>query len=153
MNVRRATPDDHVAVMRVLEGALLEVDAATVRERIEHEAVWVAAVGANGDGTDDDSSERVVGALVVDVPERHGVAPRPEEIRPNRRHVEAIAVTRQRRGQGVGRALVEGCIEATDCDRLSAEFRADVEPFYRALGFDVDEQEAGRHWGELRVGR
>ncbi|MWG34418.1 GNAT family N-acetyltransferase [Halomarina oriensis] len=134
--------------MRVLEGALLEVDAATVRERIERGAVWVAVVGER-----EDSSERVVGALLLDTPDREGVAPRPEEVRPDRRHVEAVAVTHQRRGRGIGRALVEGCVEETGCDRLTAEFRAEVEPFYEALGFDVDELDEGRRWGELRVGR
>jgi GNAT superfamily N-acetyltransferase len=145
--VRLATPDDHVAVVRVLEGALLDVDAATVRERIDREAVWVATVAP------DEAAERVVGALVLDTPDREGVAPRPEEVRPDRRHVEAVAVTRRRRGQGVGRALVEACVETTGCDRLTAEFRAAVDPFYAALGFDLDELDDDRRWGELRVGR
>jgi GNAT superfamily N-acetyltransferase len=165
VTVRRATPADHVDAMRVLEGALLDVESATVRERIDRGAVWVATV-APGDRDDDPKSAgpnavddgegapgRVVGALVLDAPDREGVAPRPEEVRPERRHVEAVAVTRRRRGRGVGRALVAACVEATALDRLSAEFRADVEPFYAALGFDIEALDDGRRRGELRVGR
>ena len=148
LRVRLARPNDHVAAMRVLDGALLDVDAATLRGRIDREAVWVAEV----DGSDG-SAARVVGALVLDTPEREGVAPRPEEVRPDRRHVEAIAVTRRRRGRGVGRALVEACVDRTGCDRLTAEFREDVTPFYAALGFEVETLGDGRRWGELRVGR
>nr|WP_305794488.1 GNAT family N-acetyltransferase [Halomarina rubra] len=138
--------------MRVLEGALLEVEASTVREGIDREAVWVAVVESSDGGSPDD---RVVGALVLDTPAREGVAPRPEEVRPDSRHVEAVAVTRQRRGRGVGRMLVETALEETGCDRLTAEFRPDVEPFYAALGFDVETVpgDEERRWGELRTGR
>ena len=148
--VRLARPDDHVAAMRVLDGSLLDVDAATVRERIGRDAVLVAIAETNGV---DDAAERVVGVLVLDAPEREGVAPRPEEVRPDSRHVDAIAVTRRRREQGVGRALVETAVERVDCDRLTAEFRTEVAPFYEALGFRVDPLTDGRRWGELRVGR
>lgn len=169
VRVRLAHHDDHVDAMRVLDGSLLDTDAATVRERIEHEAVLVAVVGddgsenggggSDGDGSDGDGSDedgptdRVVGALVLDAPEREGVAPRPEEVRPDTRHVDAIAVARRRRERGVGRALVEAAVERVGCDRLTAEFRPEVAPFYEALGFRIDPLTDGRRWGELRVGR
>ncbi|MFC5971759.1 GNAT family N-acetyltransferase [Halomarina salina] len=151
VRVRFARPDDHVAAMRVLDGSLLDTDAGTVRERIERAAVLVATVGLAG--SPDDATARVVGVLVLDTPEREGIAPRPEEVRPDTRHVEAIAVTRRRREGGIGRALVEAAVERVDCDRLTAEFRAEVAPFYESLGFDVDPLTDGRRRGVLRVGR
>ena len=151
VRVRLARPDDHVDAMRVLDGSLLDTDAATVRERIDRGAVLVAVVDAADSAGD--STDRVVGVLVLDAPERDGIAPRPEEVRPDTRHVDAIAVARRRRERGVGRALVEAAVERVGCDRLTAEFRPEVAPFYEALGFRIDPLTDGRRWGELRVGR
>lgn len=117
--VRRATPDDHVAVLRVIEGALLEVDAGRVRERIDAGEVLVAVAG---DGV---AGDRVVGALV-----RDGA------------HVVAVAVRRRRRRQGIGRALVERALAATG--RLTATFDPRVRGFYEALGFEVSAADGGR---------
>lgn len=51
-------------------------------------------------------------------------------------HVDAVAVRRSRRGQGIGTALVEAA--ATRRERLVAEFREEVRPFYESLGFEVE---------------
>ena len=115
--VRHGHEGDLLAVLRVLEGAMLEVGANQVRRRTESEEVLVATV-----------DNRVVGALVRDGD-----------------HVEAIAVHPQRRGTGVGRALIEAALDETG--HLSAEFREDVRPFYESLGFDIDVGEE-RLWGE-----
>jgi GNAT superfamily N-acetyltransferase len=114
VSVRRATPDDRVGALRVIEGALLDVDAARVRERIDAGEVLVA-VGETG---------TVVGALVRDG-----------------ERVVAVAVARRRRRQGIGRALVGRALAATG--RLTATFAPRVRGFYAALGFDVEPLPAG----------
>jgi len=106
--VRAATPEDHLDVMRILDGAMLDVDAATVRDRIGTGEVSVATL-----------DDRVVGALVRDGD-----------------RVTAVATRKRRRGQGVGTALVSAA--AADRDRLVAEFDPRVRPFYESLGFDIE---------------
>lgn len=112
--VRRATPDDRVAVLRVVEGALLDVDADRVREGIAAGEVLVAVAGT---GT-------VVGALVRDG-----------------EHLLAVAVRRRRRRRGIGRALVERALGTTG--RLTAAFGPRVRGFYEALGFEVGPRSSG----------
>ena len=121
MMVREATPGDLTAVMNVLDGANLAIDADTVARRIENDTVLVAGDGA-----------RPVGALVA-IPRRDGA------------HIEAIAVRRRRRDQGVGTALVERA--ATQWGRLTATFDPPVREFYDSLSFDV-ESRGERYWGE-----
>lgn len=121
MTVREATTDDLPSVMNVLDGANLAVGANTVARRIEGDTVLLA-----GDGG------RPLGALVA-IPRRNGA------------HVEAIAVRRRRRGQGIGTALVETA--ASRWGRLTATFDPRVRDFYTALSFDV-EPRGERYWGE-----
>ena len=123
VDVRPAAEDDLPAVMNVLDAAMLDVDAAAVRERIaggEHcGSVLVAVAG-----------ERVLGACVVSTSGGEGG------------HVEAIAIRPGRRGQRIGSALVEA---ATDrCGPLTADFDEDVRPFYESLGFEVERTGEGR---------
>jgi sulfur carrier protein ThiS/GNAT superfamily N-acetyltransferase len=108
VRVRAATPDDHLDVMRVVDGAVLAADADAVRERIAAGAVLVATVEG-----------RVVGALV-----REGD------------RVTAVATRRRWRDRGVGTALVSTAADGRD--RLVAEFDPGVRPFYESLGFDVE---------------
>ena len=54
MDVRPAGARDHLGVMRVLDGANLEVDASVVEDRIDAGTVLVA-----------DDANRIVGALVA----------------------------------------------------------------------------------------
>lgn len=121
MMVREATPGDLAAVMNVLDGANLAIDADTVARRIENDTVLVAGNGS-----------RPLGALVA-IPRRKGV------------HIEAIAVRRRRRDQGVGTALVETA--AGRWGRLTATFDPPVRDFYDSLSFDV-ESRGERYWGE-----
>ncbi|MFB6169425.1 MAG: GNAT family N-acetyltransferase [Haloferacaceae archaeon] len=124
--VRRATPDDLVALARVLDGALVDIDATTVERR----AAAGEALRADDDG-------RAVGVLVRDGP-----------------LIRALAVRRDRRRQGIGAALVERAAAATD--RLVADCRPGVAGFYRACGFRVVEREGRAYGvradeGESRV--
>jgi GNAT superfamily N-acetyltransferase len=123
VSVRRAREGDLLALLRVLEGAMLEVGANQVRRRTESGEALVAQVEG-----------RVVGALVRDGD-----------------HVEAVAIHPDRRRAGIGRTLVETALAETG--RLTAAFRDDVRPFYEKLGFEIEEREAGeeRLWGE-RIG-
>jgi sulfur carrier protein ThiS len=108
IRVRPADADDHLDVMRIVDGAVLEADAATVRERIAAGEAVVATV----DG-------RTVGALVRDGD-----------------RVTAVATRRRWRGRGVGTALVTAA--AAGRGRLVAEFDPDVRPFYASLGFAIE---------------
>jgi GNAT superfamily N-acetyltransferase len=111
VDVRRGREDDLLAVLRVVEGAMLEVGATQVRSRTESGEVLVA----EADG-------RVVGALVRDAD-----------------HVEAVAVRPQHRGYGIGSRLVEEVLAETG--HVTAEFREEVRPFYESLGFEIEERE------------
>ena len=121
MSVRPAAPDDLVSVMRLLDGAVLDVDVDEVRGRIDDEAVLVV--------TDERS---VSGAIVLDGG-----------------HISAIAVRRERQDRGIGRQLVEAA--RTRSARLTAEFDADVRAFYESLGFEIQpiEGEPDRYRGVL----
>ena len=128
--VRAAEADEAVDALRVVEGALLEVGSGTVRERAVDGDVLVAEV----DGT-------VVGALVLD----------PERGTDDAAHVDAVAVTRRRRGRGIGRALVEVAAEREGA--LTADFREDVADFWRACDFVVEpmaSEGAGSDDGDAR---
>ena len=126
MHVREARPADRVDVRRVLDAAMLDVEGLPAR--IEAGDVLVAV-----------ADDRVLGACVLvppgDGPDwvaRVGVDGRLEG--GIDAHVDAIAVRRRRRGEGVGAALID---RAGERGALSAAFEADVRPFYEALGFDV----------------
>lgn len=53
------------------------------------------------------------------------------------REIDAIAVRRRRRGQGIGTRLVERAAAAAAGD-LRAEFHRRVRPFYDSLGFAIE---------------
>ncbi len=132
MRVRPATRDDLAAVMGVLDAAMLEVDAATVERWIDagDEGAVLVAV----------EDSRVLAACALDAHE----AAHPDA-RDGTAHVDAIAVRRRRRDQGVGSALVEAA--ADRWSRLTAEFDADLRPFYESLGFEVEPVGDGRYRG------
>lgn len=100
------------------DAALNVLDAAMLESDRADEGTLLVAV----------EGERVVGALVL-VGER----------------IDAVAVRRRRRGQGVGSALVREAGERAG--RLVAEFDAGVRPFYEALGFEIRRGETDRFEG------
>jgi len=117
VQVRTATPDDRVAVARVLDAALLAT--GELADRLAAGDVLVAVDGA------------VQGALVV-VPS--AAAPAWAREAGTDAYVAAVAVRRARRDEGVGTALVE---RAGERGRLTAGFDPGLRPFYEACGFDV----------------
>jgi GNAT superfamily N-acetyltransferase len=116
--IRVGDPDDLLAAVRLLDAANLDVEAATVEERLDAGRV-----------------------LLVDDPPAGVLVARPAE--PGA-HVEAVAVRTARRGRGLGSALVEAA--ADRWGRLTADCDPRVRPFYESLGFAIEERE-GRLWG------
>ena len=106
VEIRFARSDDLSSVMGVLYGALLATHADQVGERIEAGTVLVAV-----------EDDRILGACVLAGDE-----------------IDAIAVRRARRGQGIGTQLVDAATDAVD-GPLIAEFDRRVRSFYDALGF------------------
>ena len=125
VRVRVADAADHLDVMRILDGAMLAVDADRVRERIDDGAVLVATVvegetpGASRSREDGDVVGVPVGALVRDGD-----------------RVTAVATRRRHRDRGVGSALIAAALETRG--RLVATFDPGVRPFYASLGFDIE---------------
>lgn len=135
--VRTAEPEDHVAVTRVLDGALLDVSG--LRDRLADGTVLVALV----DGCEEDA---IVGAVVI-APE--GPAERsPPADWPQAAHVRSIAVRRKRRRRGIGTTLLRAARKRWV--PLVADFDAHVGPFYEALGAECRVADDGRHWALLR---
>lgn len=118
MQVREARPADRIDVRRVLDAAMLEVEV--LPDRIDAGDVLVAA-----------ENDSVLGACVLVPPAEapDWVVETGVDV-----HVDAIAVRRRRRGEGIGRALID---RARERGALSAAFETDVRPFYDDLGFRV----------------
>jgi GNAT superfamily N-acetyltransferase len=110
--IRPAATDELAAVLGVLDAAALATEAAALRAAIDAGDVLVAVDGGP-----------IIGALVLDDAEVEGVAVRPG-----------------RRGQGIGRALVEAAAERRG--RVEARFDADLRAFYATLGFAIEEAPA-----------
>jgi GNAT superfamily N-acetyltransferase len=108
MAVREATIDDLPAIMTVLDAALLELDVDVLRDAIDRGDALVAV-----------ADDRVLGALVL-----------VGEV------IEAVAVRRNRRDQGIGSALVAAAAERRE--RLVAAFDPRVRPFWESLGFEIE---------------
>ena len=95
--------------MSVLDASLLAIDAGTVEDRIPDGDVLVYV-----------EEGRLLGALVLDGS-----------------HVDAVAVRRSRRRQGIGGALVAAAFDRC-AGPLTADFRAELRSFYEGLGFEVE---------------
>ena len=131
--VEPATAADRLDVLRVLDAAMLATDAEQITARIDAGDVLVARADRTG---------AVVGALVTTRPE------------PGRRHVDAVAVRRARRGRGIGSALVASAVARAERDEridvVTAAFEPHLEGFYAELGFDINEERAADGRDRLR---
>ena len=133
LSLRRAEPDDHLAVVRLFDAGLLETDPDRLRRQLDATAGFVLL------GTIDD---RPVGAVAVDL------APATDTERidnPQPARITAIAVRRRRRDRGIGRQLVDAAADRVAPRPLTATFDDRVRPFYRACGFEIEP-----HEGRLR---
>jgi len=133
LSLRRAGPDDRLAVVRLFDAGLLETDADRLRRQLDATAGFVLL------GTID---ERPVGAIAVDL----ASGDNSEEVdtaEPAR--ITAIAVRRRRRDRGIGRQLVDAAADRVAPRPLAATFDERVRPFYRACGFEIEP-----HEGRLR---
>jgi GNAT superfamily N-acetyltransferase len=119
MFVREATPEELSDVLGICNGSALDVDRDSVTSRIERGDTLVAV---------SDDGNRVLGTLILDGD-----------------YIEAIAVRRRRRGQGIGTALIETATQPS----LTAEFDHGVKPFYEHLGFRIESTESGRYRGTI----
>ncbi|MFW6320571.1 MAG: GNAT family N-acetyltransferase [Halohasta sp.] len=132
VSIRRGRPDDLVGVMRLFDGALLDTDPDRIRNLLTGSRGSLLVAG----------EDRPVGAIAL-VTEQEAVdgLPWPESV-----YISAIAVRPERRGRGVGRALIEAAADWAAPRPLSATFDERVRPFYTACGFEI-EKRAGRLWG------
>ncbi|SDY23913.1 GNAT family N-acetyltransferase [Halopenitus persicus] len=132
--IRRADADDVVDVIRVLEGALLEIDAAVLRSRVGDGRVLLAETDP---ATEGERTRTVVGALSLESRDDDGSHVAADD----RLHIDAVAVTRHRREVGIGSALVRAAIDAAaarEVDHLTAAFEGDLREFYADLGFRIE---------------
>ena len=138
--IREATTDEHVAVSRVLDGALLDVEELPAR--LDGGTVLVAV----DDRSSGRSSGTIVGAIVV-APEGPSKRDHPTGW-PTAAHVRAIAVRRKRRRSGIGTRLLDAAVERWS--PLVADFEPEVAQFYEAAGAESSETVDGRGWALLR---
>jgi ribosomal protein S18 acetylase RimI-like enzyme len=142
-DIRPATADDLLGVLRVLDAGLLETDAETIRTRITDDTPVLVA----------DADGRVVGAVVLGerpawVAEAFAAGGAGDHTdglddtggdEPGY-HIEAVAVGRSRRGRGLGTALLHAAYESVAGD-LTADFAESVQPFYESLGCRIERVE------------
>lgn len=123
MEVRPATAEEYDALTGILDAAALQTDPERIREAIGDDRALVAV-----------AEDRVLGAAVCVPAAGEGV------------RIDAIAVRRRRRGQGIGSALVEAMGERYG--RVVAEFGEKARPFYESLCFEIEPtDEPGRFRG------
>ena len=132
-SLRRATPDDHLAVVRLFDAAMLETDADRLRRQLDATAGFVLLATIE---------ERLVGAVAVDT----GPAAVPQLVDGDPARITAIAVRRRRRDSGIGRQLLRAAADRVGPRPLTATFDERVRPFYRACGFEIEPYEE-RCWG------
>ena len=146
VSIRRATAEDHLAVVRLFDAAMLETDPDRLGRQLDVRDGFVL-LGA----TDD----RPIGAIAVDfipadpasvdtAPADHATKLVDDDTKPAR--ITAIAVQRRRRDRGIGRQLVDAAADRVGPRPLTATFDKRVQSFYRACGFEIEPHE-GRLWG------
>ncbi|ESS09890.1 MAG: hypothetical protein A07HN63_00326 [uncultured archaeon A07HN63] len=138
--IRRADPDDHAAVARLFDTALLDTDSDRLCRQLAGENGAVLVAGSEppvGAVALDDATEPVDAIDTADAGD--GGDARPVRI-------TAIAVQRRHRDRDIGRRLVAAAAERAAPRPLTAAFDERVRPFYRACDFDIDPCDE-RLWG------
>ncbi|MFP8956551.1 GNAT family N-acetyltransferase [Natrialbaceae archaeon A-CW3] len=158
--VRVATPADALEIRRIVDGAMLEV--GDVEARIDADDVLVATEERSTGS--EETRRAIVGAIVLDPANQRSTtagnssADADDPRTPTRGHarddgqgchVQAIAVRTRARGRGIGTALIEVAFEREGA--LTANFDADLRPFYRSLGFEIEPLAEGRCRGSKRL--
>ena len=134
--VRVASPDEALAIRRILDAAMLEF--APLPARIAAGDVFVAVRASNGGSNGETTTVGgVLGALVVtwsaDVAS-----------------IDALAVRRVHRGRGIGTDLVAAAVDHAHeqgAAEIRARFDASLESFYRAREFEIVERDGDRSVG------
>jgi len=133
-SINRATTADTLAVVRVLDAAMLETDINAIETALTAGDVLCVRF---------ERTDAVVAALVITRPE------------PATRHIDAVAVRRSRRNRGIGSALIEAALDdaAADprVDRVTARFDPALDGFYAARGFESVATTDGHRRGRVRV--
>lgn len=135
-SIRHGNPEDLVDVMRLFDGALLETDADRVSQQLTGDRGCILLAASDG---------RSVGAIAL-INAEETVE---DVVWPDSVYISAIAVSKSRRGQGIGRSLIEAAVDWASPRPLSATFDERVRPFYTACEFAIEERE-GRLWGIRR---
>lgn len=139
-SIREARPDEHSALGEITVAAYRDVGEndepyfAELRDVASRSAV-VPVLAAVEEG-----SGRVLGGVTY-VP---GPGPWNESERPDHASFRMLAVAADARGRGVGRALVEACVERARTDGragieiVTRPFMTDAHRLYESLGFERD---------------
>ena len=140
--IRRGGSDDQLAVVRLFDAAMLDTDADRRRRQLR---------GRDGGMLIATRKKTVVGAIALDTAtgsDRHQRDADGNRLDSDTDPVQitAIAVRRQRRDHGIGRALVERAGKDAAPRPLTAVFDERVRPFYTACGFEIEPHD-GRYWG------
>jgi ribosomal protein S18 acetylase RimI-like enzyme len=128
MLIRTAILDQYTEVLSILTAAALQTDAERIRTAIQRDTVLVALsapveqAGQSGESSPQPTQRvlPVLGVLVLEETE-----------------ITAIAVRPNRRGQGIGSALVTEALRSRT--RLVAEFDPSVRPFWESLEFEISQ--------------
>lgn len=122
MVVREARSNELTSVMNVLDGAYLDIRPSVVQDAIQSGLVFVFS-----------ESDRIVGTLVIQSDPDWCLQLQSQT--QARVHIEAVAVRRKRRNQGIGRELVEAVLARYGSATVT--FNEEVEPFYETLGVSI----------------
>lgn len=149
-SIRRGKSEDYLTVKRLVDAAVLEIDDDRLRRQlagdggvvhiatVENTAVGVVAVETSVD-SDDPALAGFDCEVFADVDTESDIDHEPA-------YITAIAVRNSRQNRGIGRQLLESVAEEVSPRPLIAEFSADLKPFYRACGFEIESGET-RLWG------
>jgi len=129
VSIEPATPADRLDIVRVLDAAMLQTDVSALAERIAADAVICARFERTG---------AVVGAVIMTRPATDTA------------HIDALAVRRARRGNGIGSALVVRAVAAASADpvvgRVTVGFDDALTSLYTDCGFDIAQDDGENRW-------